>query len=232
MVQAILDATSDPRVRESMLLGSRLESSWNPSSVGDQGTSFGPFQIHLPAHPGVTADQAQNPAWATRYMLSAYQRGAAAQPDSLWRTNPEQAAEQAAVAAEAPAQSYYAAEGAQSVNAAWRATVGALGGHAPAAGDASAQNAGWGNLNPFNKDSPLNPLSPNYPLNPFSPSNPLNPLSGLSVFLKPFEVIAEPFAEIGTLLTWWWTNRMKVAFICVGVMFFTIGLVFFAKDSL
>ncbi|MEU8692999.1 hypothetical protein [Streptomyces sp. NPDC048665] len=221
VVQAILDATSDPRVRESMLLGSRLESTWNPSSVGDQGTSFGPFQIHLPAHPGVTAEQAQNPAWATRYMLSAYQRGAAAQPDSLWRSNPEQAAEQAAVAAEAPAQSYFAAEGAQSVNAAWKATVAALGGHAPAAGtspgggDASGQNAGWGDL-----------------LNPFSPNNPLNPLSGLSIFLKPFELIAKPFEEVDTLLTWWWTNRMKVAFICVGVMFFTIGLVFFAKDSL
>ncbi|WP_207309614.1 hypothetical protein, partial [Streptomyces kasugaensis] len=106
VVQAILDATKDPHVRESMLLGSRLESSWNPGAVGDNGTSFGPFQIHLPAHPGVTAAQAQNPAWATRYMLSAYQRGAAAQPESLWRSNPEQAAEQAAVAAEAPAQSY------------------------------------------------------------------------------------------------------------------------------
>ncbi|QHC22291.1 hypothetical protein [Streptomyces sp. GS7] len=48
----------------------------------------------------------------------------------------------------------------------------------------------------------------------------------------PLTLIAQPFTELGTLLTWWWTNRMKVAFIAVGVVFFIIGLVFFAKDNL
>ncbi|MFE3776032.1 hypothetical protein [Streptomyces sp. NPDC059122] len=216
VVQAILDATKDPHVRESMLLGSRLESSWNPNAVGDNGSSFGPFQIHLPAHPGVTAAQAQNPAWATRYMLSAYQRGAAAQPESLWRSNPERAAEQAAVAAEAPAQSYYSGRGAETVHAAWRATVGALGGHAPAAGTSPGGGGGGGGGAPSAQNAGLD----------FG-------LGGLlSAIAVPFAMIAQPFAEIGTLLTWWWTNRMKVAFIAVGVVFFIIGLVFFAKDNL
>ncbi|MFE3653348.1 hypothetical protein ACFXO2_37140 [Streptomyces sp. NPDC059152] len=212
VVQAILDATKDPHVRESMLLGSRLESSWNPGAVGDNGTSFGPFQIHLPAHPGVTAAQAQNPAWATRYMLSAYQRGAAAQPESLWQSNPERAAEQAAVAAEAPAQPYYASGGAESVHAAWRATTGALGGRTPAdgtppggGGGAAASNAGF---------------------------DPFDPLGGLTSFIAPIAMIGQTFAELSTIFTWWWMHKMKVAFISVGVVFFLIGIVFFAKDNL
>lgn len=215
VVQAILDATRDPHVRESMLLGSRLESSWNPGAVGDNGTSFGPFQIHLPAHPGVTAEQAQNPAWATRYMLSAYQRGAAAQPESLWQSNPERAAEQAAVAAEAPAESYYSGRGAETVHAAWRATVGALGGHAPA--DGTPPGGGGGGAPGTAQNAGLFDFG----------------LGGLiSAIAIPLTLIAQPFTEIATLLTWWWHNRMKVAFIAVGVVFFIIGLVFFAKDNL
>lgn len=37
------------------------ESGGNPQAVGDQGTSYGLWQIHLPAHPGITAAQAQDP---------------------------------------------------------------------------------------------------------------------------------------------------------------------------
>lgn len=37
------------------------ESGGNPNAVGDNGTSYGIWQIHLPAHPDVTAQCAQDP---------------------------------------------------------------------------------------------------------------------------------------------------------------------------
>ena len=44
------------------------ESGLNSAAVGDRGTSFGLFQIHLPAHPNVKKSQAFDPffsiAWA------------------------------------------------------------------------------------------------------------------------------------------------------------------------
>ena len=118
VVAAIFAATPNSAVRQAMLLGSDLESSWNDNAVGDQGTSFGPFQIHLPAHPGVTAAEAEDPNFAARYMEPAYRAGAAAQGD-LWGTDPERAAEQAAFMAERPAQTYYASDGVAVVNQKW-----------------------------------------------------------------------------------------------------------------
>ncbi|TNC19058.1 hypothetical protein [Amycolatopsis alkalitolerans] len=75
---AIFAATPDPDVRRAMLLGALLEGGSlgaGPFPPGDQGTSFGPFQIHLPAHPGVTSSQASDPDFAVRFMLPAYQSG-------------------------------------------------------------------------------------------------------------------------------------------------------------
>ncbi len=54
------------------------ESSWNPSAVGDQGTSFGLAQIHLPAHPDVSKEQADNPTyaifWTAKELGAAYKQ--------------------------------------------------------------------------------------------------------------------------------------------------------------
>jgi hypothetical protein len=106
VVNAIMSATGDARLQAAMLMGSKLESGWNPTSVGDQGTSFGPFQIHLPAHPGVTASEAENPSWAVNYMMPAYEAGVAKVPNSLWQADPAQAAATAAYYAERPAKMY------------------------------------------------------------------------------------------------------------------------------
>jgi len=89
-----------------MLMGSSLESSWNAGAVGDNGTSFGPFQIHLPAHPGVSAAQAQDPTFAAKYMLPAYQNGVSKVAPGLWQSNPALAAATAAYYAERPAKMY------------------------------------------------------------------------------------------------------------------------------
>lgn len=48
------------------------ESGGNPNAVGDNGTSYGLWQIHLPAHPGISIAQAENPqtAAAAAYGIS------------------------------------------------------------------------------------------------------------------------------------------------------------------
>jgi hypothetical protein len=126
--EAILGQSNvPPNVMLAELVGSYLESSWNPSAVGDQGTSVGPYQIHLPAHPGVTSAEASDPVWSTAFMTPAYEAAAAQIPSTLWQSDPEQAAEQTAVLAERPAQTYYAARGQGSVDAAYTAALGALG---------------------------------------------------------------------------------------------------------
>jgi hypothetical protein len=61
-----------------LALVAQAESSFNPGAVGDNGSSYGFFQIHLPAHPGVTAQQAEDPAfnvdWGARSLAQAYKR--------------------------------------------------------------------------------------------------------------------------------------------------------------
>ena len=127
VVDAILAGTQNVEVREAMLLGSDLESSWSATAVGDQGTSFGPFQLHEGGALGnLTPQQAEDPATAVKQMLGAYTSAVNSIPQSLWASNPELAAEEAAVKAERPAQSYFAAQGTATVNAKWAQTLNAL----------------------------------------------------------------------------------------------------------
>ena len=71
--KAVYAATNNAGIRTAMIMGAILEGGLNPPyGVGDGGTSFGPFQIHLPAHPGVTRAEAENTAFAVKYMLPAY----------------------------------------------------------------------------------------------------------------------------------------------------------------
>lgn len=44
------------------------ESSFDPKAIGDDGTSFGLVQIHLPDHPDVTVDQAFDPIFAAQFL--------------------------------------------------------------------------------------------------------------------------------------------------------------------
>lgn len=144
VLSAILAATNDARVRASMVLGALLEGGSlgaGPFPAGDNGSSLGPFQIHLPAHPGVSAAQAQDPAGATRFMLGEYTGAAARVPASLWSSNPERAAEQTAMLAERPARDYYASRPGAVQNA-WPQVMSALSGKLPAAAEPPAAAAG------------------------------------------------------------------------------------------
>src|SRR5215472_11459925 len=141
---AVLSQTKNQRLRESMLLGSSLEGGWQaPYPVGDQGTSFGPYQMHeggALSQFGLTPRQAENANTATKYMLPSYSNAVNQISDQEWQNNPEQAAEQAAVIAESPAQDYYATYGNQAVNQRWSATQAVLKGK-KSTGGMPAQNA-------------------------------------------------------------------------------------------
>lgn len=130
LLTAILNASKDQRVQESMLLGSSFEGGWNaPFPVGDQGTSFGPYQMHIGGaltSAGGTPSQAEDPTWATQHMVSAYTNAVNQQPASLWQSNPELAAEQAAVAAERPAKSYLASHGQKTLDQHWQLVQGSV----------------------------------------------------------------------------------------------------------
>lgn len=157
VISQILAQAPDAPTAEAMLLGSSFEGGWGPTfATGDQGTSYGPFQIHLPAHPGVTPTEAEDPAWATSYMLPAYEAGVKSVPGSEWQSNPELAAEQAAVAAERPARSYLDSYGSATLNQHWSSVQGALtgktlpassGGGSPSSG--SSSSASLTAFNPF-----------------------------------------------------------------------------------
>lgn len=51
------------------------ESSFNPNAIGDNGTSFGLSQIHLPAHPHIKKSQALDPEFAITFMVSEFEKG-------------------------------------------------------------------------------------------------------------------------------------------------------------
>ncbi len=144
---AILAATTDQRVQLAMLMGSHMEGGWGPNyGIGDNGTSFGPYQMHVGGAlgdlPGTLQQQiteATNPTDAVAGMLSNYQGAVNQIPQSEWQSNPEQAGEQAAVLAERPAEPYYQSQGQGSVDAAYQAAVAVMGG---SGGVATAGTAG------------------------------------------------------------------------------------------
>ena len=53
----------------------QCECSFNPNAIGDNGTSFGLAQIHLPAHPNITKEQALDPKFAIEFITSEFQKG-------------------------------------------------------------------------------------------------------------------------------------------------------------
>lgn len=127
------------RVRIAMLMAPYLEGG-GPSplgaggwGVGDNGNSHGAYQINLPYHPGVTAAEADNPAFAVGYMRSRYAAAARQVPAALWASNPTLAEEETIQKAENPAESYYASHGTGAVNAAYANAVKASTGAPPAA---------------------------------------------------------------------------------------------------
>lgn len=123
VIEAVNQVTQDARERLALLMGALLEGGSLGASgfgIGDNGTSFGPWQIHLPAHPGVSAAQASDPLFAAQYMQSSYKHAVQQVDPNLWNTNPAQGAAQAAYIAESPAYMYPA----ERIASAWRMLTG------------------------------------------------------------------------------------------------------------
>lgn len=135
---AVASLTGDSRVATAMLLGALLEggSLDGPWPPGDQGTSFGPWQIHLPAHPGVTRADAENPLTAAMFMLPEYTSAVQRIPAANWQSDPMGSAAEAVFLAERPAAMYPPAR----VAAAWAALKG--GGSLPAGGGGAPGGTG------------------------------------------------------------------------------------------
>lgn len=89
-----------------MIMGSGLESTWSPATSQPPEKSYGPFQINLHSHPGVTESQAKDPIFAVRFMLPSYASAVAKVSDQLWQSDPKNAAALAAFYAERPAKMY------------------------------------------------------------------------------------------------------------------------------
>lgn len=127
-VEAAVDSvTDDPRVRMAMKLGASLEGGLGPTyGRGDGGGSRGPFQINhnMGMHADISPEDSEDPAKAAQYMLDEYQQAVAKVPDSLWSSNPKEAARQAAFYAERPAAMYDQGR----VDANWNQLFGGTGG--------------------------------------------------------------------------------------------------------
>lgn len=111
------DSNGNARVMLAELMGSYLESGWQDDAAG--GGALGDFQIQLDAHPDVTAAEAMDPVFATAYMTPSYVASAAAVPDQIWLSQPEQAGEMTAYGAEHPSVTYYEGQGAAKVHEAY-----------------------------------------------------------------------------------------------------------------
>lgn len=56
------------------------ESRFKSEAVGDRGTSFGVYQIHLPAHPDISKEQALDPRFNIRWAAEQFAAGR----ESMW----------------------------------------------------------------------------------------------------------------------------------------------------
>lgn len=56
----------DPQL---VLNTAKFESRLNPKAIGDNNTSFGLYQIHLPAHRDISREQAENIIWSTNWTI-------------------------------------------------------------------------------------------------------------------------------------------------------------------
>lgn len=57
----------DPQL---ILNTAKFESRLNPHAVGDHNTSFGLYQIHLPAHSEISRAQAEDIVWSTQWTIN------------------------------------------------------------------------------------------------------------------------------------------------------------------
>lgn len=65
----------EPELGNTLIRLAHCESTLNPDAVGDEGNSYGLFQIFLKWHPDVTQEQAQNIEFATKWTANKIRQG-------------------------------------------------------------------------------------------------------------------------------------------------------------
>lgn len=87
----VVEATTSPEGVESFIRGvqaqyglgddftatAACEGQFNPLAEGDNHTSFGTWQIHLPAHPEISKKQAEDINWSTEWAAQQFLKGSA-----------------------------------------------------------------------------------------------------------------------------------------------------------
>lgn len=200
VIPAIFNQTSNPNIRTAMTFGSGLESGWSDTATNPSGAT-GPFQILLSAHPDISFTAAEDPVQATAFMLPAYKAGVAQVPDSLWASNPEVAAEQAAILAEQPGGAFpdqgvptsYGSEGVDVVNQRWTQTENYLQGPF-SVGIPTTTTSAISNLPQWLQQLLLGPLAPIFG------SNPGNLLSGAGKIISFLENPVDAMERVGLVI--------------------------------
>jgi len=65
----------EPELADTLIRLAHCESTLNPEAIGDNGNSYGLYQIFLRWHPDVTLDQAQDIDFATRWTANKIRHG-------------------------------------------------------------------------------------------------------------------------------------------------------------
>jgi cell wall-associated NlpC family hydrolase len=114
------ETQGDPQLAQALKLAVQLESGGRADAVGDQGQSYGFYQIYQPAHGrNITPEQSRDPRQATRYRLAEFRQAkdrVTRERPGLWESDPMSAAALTAFYAQRPAQMY----GAANVQNAWQ----------------------------------------------------------------------------------------------------------------
>lgn len=110
---AVANVTRDPYEQAALLYACAAESGCQSIQNYAGAPAYGPWQIYLPFHPGVTVAEANDPAFAANYIYTHRNvRGCVQDQGGLWKTAPMQAAFNAARCIEGgtPAEPYSAAQ--------------------------------------------------------------------------------------------------------------------------
>lgn len=156
--QSVIDAinaqATNSRVRLAMTMGAGLESTWTTRVVNSIGAT-GPFQILLSVHPGVSTAQAEDPTFATRYMLGEYQAAVGKVSDAMWTSDPKNAAALAAYYAERPEAMYPQSR----IDSVWQAMAAKRWGSGGASGPPATGGTAGGTTTDGTEQALFNPLS-------------------------------------------------------------------------
>lgn len=227
VLDAVNSATDDARERLALLIGALLEGGSlgeGPFPVGDNGTSYGPWQFHFPTVTGtklgLTPEQAQDPALAVHAILPSYSAAVKRVSDALWESDPATAAATAAYYAEQPAYMYPI----ERIKGAWSTLTGSGGGGAVPV-----------DFNPLKKRGEMFGIPVPFPTGPDITPSPGDMFGGITEGVKGVANalvsvagnLAGPLQGIADPRTWW-----RILFVIAGGAMILLGVGWLNKHAM